>query len=108
MDLKYVFIQNLKKYRKIRGFSQMKLAELCNSSTSYIGQIEIGNKFPSIDKIEKMALALNVKPHRLFFDELDPGDDDEPSPHREYTMPEPVKNELLRLTSAIRRMVKSQ
>jgi transcriptional regulator with XRE-family HTH domain len=108
MDLKRVFIQNLKKYRQARGFSQMKLAELCDSSTSYIGQIEIGNKFPSIEMIEKIARALHMKPHLLFFDEFDPGDDDDPPLRREYAMPETVKNELLRLTMAIRRVVKNQ
>lgn len=85
----------------------MKLAELCDSSTSYIGQIEIGNKFPSIDMIERMAQALQVKPYLLFFDEFDPGDDELP-PKREYALPETVKNELLRLTAAIRRVIKSQ
>jgi transcriptional regulator with XRE-family HTH domain len=102
MDLKRVFIKNLRNYRKSRGFSQMKLAELCNSSTSYIGQIEIGNKFPSIEMIEKLAAALNVRPHLLFFDPAAPESGDEPPAQRGYAMPEPVKTELLRLTSAIR------
>lgn len=38
----------------------MQLAELCNTSTSYIGEIETGRKFPSIEMIEKMASVLNV------------------------------------------------
>ncbi|MCL2834962.1 MAG: helix-turn-helix transcriptional regulator, partial [Treponema sp.] len=60
--LKAIFVQNLKKYRKSRGFSQMELAEKCNTSTSYIGQIEIGNRFPSPAMIEKIAGALEIKP----------------------------------------------
>jgi transcriptional regulator with XRE-family HTH domain len=107
MDLKRVFIQNLKKYRKTRGFSQMKLAELCDSSTSYIGQIEIGNKFPSIEMIEKIAKALRVKPHLLFFDEFDPEGMDEPAPQKVYLMPETVKDDLLRqLTASIQRIIR--
>lgn len=49
--------------------SQMRLAELCETSTSYIGEIEIAKKFPSIEMIEKIARALNVRPFQLFQDE---------------------------------------
>ncbi|MDR1836545.1 MAG: helix-turn-helix domain-containing protein, partial [Treponema sp.] len=49
MQLRDVFVQNLRKYRRYRGISQMTLAELCGTSTSYIGQIEIGNRFPSLE-----------------------------------------------------------
>jgi transcriptional regulator with XRE-family HTH domain len=66
MTLKQVFIQNLKEFRKKEGFSQMKLAECCNTTTSYIGHIETGLKFPSMDMIEKMAEILRIEPY-LFF-----------------------------------------
>ena len=66
MTLKQVFIQNLKKFRKNEGLSQMKLAEYCNTATSYIGDIEIGRRFPSIDMIEKMALAFRIEPYHFF------------------------------------------
>lgn len=49
----------------------MKLAELCNTSTSYIGEIEIGRKFPSIEMIEIFCKALEIKPFQLFMDEDD-------------------------------------
>jgi transcriptional regulator with XRE-family HTH domain len=71
MALKEVFVQNLRKYRRNRGISQMKLAEMCGTSTSYIGQIEIGNRFPSLDLIERIAKALQIGPHLLFFNESD-------------------------------------
>jgi transcriptional regulator with XRE-family HTH domain len=66
MKLKEVFIRNLKRLRKERGFSQMKLAEKCDTATSYIGEIEIGRKFPSVDMVEKIALALNIEAYYLF------------------------------------------
>ncbi|MCL2214074.1 MAG: helix-turn-helix domain-containing protein [Treponema sp.] len=44
----------------------MKLAEFCNTASSYIGQIEIGLKFPSIDMIEKMADILRIEPYHFF------------------------------------------
>ena len=49
----------------------MRLAELCETSTNYIGQIEIGQKFPSIEMIEKIARALEVRPFLLFLDTQD-------------------------------------
>ncbi|GHV25266.1 hypothetical protein FACS189498_3330 [Spirochaetia bacterium] len=66
MSLRDVFIQNLKKIRKSRGLSQMKLAEKCDTAASYIGEIEIGRKFPSVEMIEKIAGTLKVEPYLLF------------------------------------------
>ena len=66
MTLKQIFIQNLKEFRKKEGMSQMKLAEYCGTAHSYIGEIEIGRKFPSMDLIEKIAKILRIEPY-LFF-----------------------------------------
>jgi len=38
MDMMEILVFNMKKYRKKRQFSQMKLAEILNTSTSYIGE----------------------------------------------------------------------
>jgi transcriptional regulator with XRE-family HTH domain len=111
MHLKDLFIVNLKKYRKARGVSQMKLAELCDTSTSYIGQIEIGNKFPSIKMIEKISKSLQIKPHLLFFDNDDADTQAavlSPLP-RISAIPERVKDNLIgQLTAAVTRIVKKQ
>ena len=69
MDLKQVFVRNLRKFRNSKGLSQMKLAELCNTAPSYIGEIEIGRRFPSLKLIEKIGKILNVEPYRFFIDE---------------------------------------
>jgi transcriptional regulator with XRE-family HTH domain len=66
MTLKQVFIRNLKEFRKKEGLSQMKLAEYCDTATSYIGDIEIGRRFPSIDMIEKIAGVLRIEPYHFF------------------------------------------
>jgi transcriptional regulator with XRE-family HTH domain len=69
MTLKQIFIRNLKEFRKKEGISQMKLAEYCGTSASYIGEIEIGRKFPSMEMIEKIAKILRIEPY-LFFKSL--------------------------------------
>ncbi len=71
MDLRSVFIANIKKYRKEQNLSQMNLADKVGTSTSYIGEIEIGKKFPSIEMIQKIAYALNIPPFMLFMSEDD-------------------------------------
>ena len=49
----------------------MKLAEYCNTATSYIGEIEIGRRFPSIGMIEKIATALRIEPYHFFKNQTD-------------------------------------
>jgi len=66
MNLKKIFIKNLKEFRKKEGLSQMKLAEYCNTAPSYIGQIEAGIRFPSLELIEKIADILRIEPYHFF------------------------------------------
>jgi transcriptional regulator with XRE-family HTH domain len=47
----------------------MKLAELCESSTGYIGEIESGKRFPSVAMIERIAAALGIESYYLFKNE---------------------------------------
>ena len=47
----------------------MKLAELCDTAPNYIGEIEIGRRFPSLKLIDKISQALNVEPYRFFIEE---------------------------------------
>jgi transcriptional regulator with XRE-family HTH domain len=69
MSLQNIFAANMRKYRKKAHFTQEKLAELCGTDPCYIGQIENCRRFPSLSYIEKIADALKVLPHLLFFDE---------------------------------------
>jgi transcriptional regulator with XRE-family HTH domain len=69
MDLKQIYIQNLRKFRSERGFSQMQLAEMCDTATNYIGEIEIGRRFPSLKLIEKIGQALKVEPYQFFVED---------------------------------------
>ncbi|MCL2802245.1 MAG: helix-turn-helix domain-containing protein [Treponema sp.] len=106
MKLKDVFIQNLRKSRKSRKMSQMILAEMCNTSTSYIGQIEIGNRFPSLELIEKIALALEIEPYLLFMEETDSKAPTELLQNKTGKIPLSVKKELINnLSTAIRKVV---
>ncbi|MDR1618232.1 MAG: helix-turn-helix transcriptional regulator [Treponema sp.] len=62
----------MKKYRKEKGLTQERLAELCATDPAYIGQLENGRRCPSMVYIEKISTALNIAPYLLFYDESDP------------------------------------
>ena len=104
MTLQQIFIANLKKIRKERGLSQMTLSAKCDTSSNYIGQIEMGRRIPSFEKIEQIAAALEIPSYQLFvFEEGDIKTGKKPNA-REYLqqMPVKVKNEIIsHLRSAI-------
>ena len=85
MEMMSIFACNMKKYRKKRRVSQLKLAEMLNTSTSYIGEIEINSRVPSLAMVERIATALNIEPFRLFLEDEDwtCGDIQEPEDYLE-------------------------
>lgn len=56
---------NIQKYRKQKGLTQDQTAELCNLSTNYFRQIELGNKVPKLETFLRIAEALNVSTELL-------------------------------------------
>lgn len=65
MDLREIFRQNVKSFRKSKNLTQEQLAELCDLSTNYIGDIERNRRKVTIDTIEKIANGLNISPSDL-------------------------------------------
>jgi transcriptional regulator with XRE-family HTH domain len=65
-SLRALLSQNMKERRQILGISQAKLAERVSTSTHYIGQIELGNKFPTPEMLERIAAALEIDSPQLF------------------------------------------
>ena len=68
MYLGKLVIDNIKRIRKEKGISQEKLAEACNTATSYIGLMETYRNIPKLSTIEKIAHALDVDPLAFFQD----------------------------------------
>jgi transcriptional regulator with XRE-family HTH domain len=68
MDLERLVIDNIKRIRKEKGISQEKLADACNTATSYIGLMEIYKNVPKLSTIERIAKALDVDPLIFFQD----------------------------------------
>ena len=65
-SLRALLAHNIKEKRRILGISQAKLAEKVKTSTHYIGQIELENKFPTPEMLERIAAALEMDSPQLF------------------------------------------
>lgn len=57
---------NIAFYRKQRGFSQLKLAEMVDISRTHMSRIETAECAVSLDVVFDICDALNVNPSKLF------------------------------------------
>ncbi len=62
--------QRIRMYRKQQHMSQEKLAELSGLHPTYIGQMERGEKNPTIESLYKICTALRI-PITLLVEKLD-------------------------------------
>jgi transcriptional regulator with XRE-family HTH domain len=111
MTLKQIFIRNLKDFRNKEGISQMKLAEHCDISLGYIGEIESGRKFPSTDMIEKISNVLRIEPYRLFINpkENTVSGNDKPLPRLPYTIKKQIQTHIKKQIKAqIKTQIRTQ
>lgn len=52
----------IREYRQQAGLSQDELADRMDMSTPYISMLESGKRYPSIEMLIRIALALEVRP----------------------------------------------
>ena len=84
----------MKRYRLLLGLSQAQLAEKAGISVGYVGEVEMGRKFPSAEKLESIARALELRPYRLL---MGPEDlTDAMGPEAVYETAEKLKERLER------------
>lgn len=60
--------ENIKKYRKLRGLTQEKLAEEIGLEIKSLSLIETGNGFVSAKTLNNLSQTLNVTPAELLED----------------------------------------
>jgi transcriptional regulator with XRE-family HTH domain len=63
---KLQFGLHIRRIRKQKGYSQERLADLCQMDRTYIGGIERGERNVSLENILKIADALEILPFQLF------------------------------------------
>lgn len=59
--------ERIRELRKARGLTQEQLAELVEVEQKHVSRLELGKSYPTIERLEKIAGALNV-PLMDFFD----------------------------------------
>jgi len=67
-QLRQVLARNVRLLRHELGLSQEELAYKAKLHRTYMGMIERAERNLSVDNIEKIAKALEVKPHQLLVD----------------------------------------
>ena len=65
MDLRDVFATNLRRLRNARKVSQDDLAYEAGVSRSYLGELEKGAFYASLNVVGRLAKALKVEPVEL-------------------------------------------
>lgn len=58
--------KNIRKYRKLKGYSQNKLGELVDMSREHIAKVETAKRTPSLDLIFLIAEKLEINDCDLF------------------------------------------
>lgn len=90
--------ERLRAYRTQRGWSQEELAERADLHTTYIGQLERGEKNATIESISKVAAALNISLSKLFENiSLAPSEKDVPSRCYDLIQKQPLRDQKLLL-----------
>lgn len=57
---------NIKKFRKEKGVTQLRLSILTGLSKDYIAAIECGRRVPSVKRLVLIASALNIDVYKFF------------------------------------------
>lgn len=66
MERQELFGSRVRSVREAAGLNRDTVAERMNRSSSYVGEIERGEKWPAFDTLELLAKALEVEPPTLF------------------------------------------
>ncbi|MFJ9501560.1 helix-turn-helix domain-containing protein [Brevibacillus centrosporus] len=80
--------ERLRNIRKERGLSQEELAHLASLHSTYIGQLERGEKNATLESLEKVVGALGVSLEELF----------------RYIQPSTVENDDITLAQIVNRL----
>jgi len=57
--------RRIRAFRKLKGFTQETFAKKLGIPVSVLGEIERGNRMPSDDLIEQIAIVLNISKNEL-------------------------------------------
>lgn len=67
-EIQRKFGKTIRKLRSNSGISQEQLADLCGLHRTYMSDVELGKRNVSLENIERIALALDIKLSDLFME----------------------------------------
>ena len=67
-DIRTVFGNNVKKYRKQKQLSQEQLSEMLDITQKHLSSIESGSAFVSAEVLQSLSTVLDVPVYLLFYD----------------------------------------
>ena len=67
--------ERIRELRKVRGLTQEQFAELIEVEQKHVSRLELGKSFPTIERLEKIAHALQI-PLKDIFDFIHLADQD--------------------------------
>ena len=65
MDVVQLLGVNVRRYRKLKGMSQERLALDAGMERSYVSDLERGQRNPSVRALGRLAEALEIEPRAL-------------------------------------------
>jgi transcriptional regulator with XRE-family HTH domain len=66
MERQALFGNRVRSIREAAGLSREVAAERAETRANYLGEVERGEKFPTLEMIERIAAALEVSPSAFF------------------------------------------
>ena len=66
MNTKELLGLKIKEFRRQKKMTQEQLSEIIGLDNGYISKLEVGQNFPTIGTLEKIAQALDVELYELF------------------------------------------
>lgn len=66
MDRQVLFGSRIRAIREAAKLSREAAAERADTGANYLGEVERGEKFPTLEMIERIAMALEVSPSAFF------------------------------------------
>lgn len=66
MERQALFGNRIRSIREAANLSRETVAERAGTGTNYLGEVERGEKFPTLEMIERIAGALGVSPSAFF------------------------------------------
>jgi len=66
MERQALFGSRIRSIREAANLSRESAAERAGTSANYLGEVERGEKFPTLEMIERIATALEVSPSNFF------------------------------------------